>query len=561
MKLRATYRAPDARRYRAPGGAWDVPVLDTVMRQRPQGTGDVLVDGDQRFDGEQLESLVAGLAGGLRTLGVRRGDVITWQMPNWWEALVLYRACWRCGAVAAPIHHQFGASEVEYMVDLLDPVVAFASPSLPLAARTGTIPVRPGPGSGRGGATGRSSASGSGGARTSGSTFEVLLQGTPVPSSFAGAHRADGAHNGNDGTRPNHPADLAVVIFTSGSTGRPKAVLHTHRGLAYKARSMVGIHGLTAADAVLMPSPLAHISGLLNAVLVPGAAAMRIVLMERWDPVRGLDLMDSERISYMIGPPTMFNGLMEHATFDPAKVASLRVVSSGMMGVTPSFIEAASAGLGAIVKRSYGSTEAPTVSTCTNDDPAERCRETDGRAVGDAAIGVADPTTGRWRPAGREGEVWIRGPELFAGYSDSGETAATMHRGWFRSGDLGVLDSDGWLTITGRIKELIIRGGENISSFEVERALELHPGIRQAVVVGRPDERVGERVVAFIVGAGDGGTPIDVAECQRWFAARGVARFKTPELVVQIDEVPLLAAGKPDRTALKERAATLGMPA
>jgi len=122
-----------------------------------------------------------------------------------------------------------------------------------------------------------------------------------------------------------------------------------------------------------------------------------------------------------------------------------------------------------------------------------------------------------------------------------------------------VFDEQGWLVITGRIKELIIRGGENISSSEVERALELHPGIRQAVVVGRPDDRLGERVVAFVVGAGAGGGVIDVAECRRWFAEHGVARFKTPELVVQLDEVPLLAAGKPDRSALKARAATLSM--
>ena len=138
-----------------------------------------------------------------------------------------------------------------------------------------------------------------------------------------------------------------------------------------------------------------------------------------------------------------------------------------------------------------------------------------------------------------------------------------------------MLDDQGWLAITGRIKELIIRGGENISSSEVERALELHPGIKQAVVVGRPDERLGERVVAFVVAAGGTGSPggtgsaggsggsgsdvIDVAECRRWFAEHGVARFKTPELVVQLDEVPLLAAGKPDRTALKARAATLSM--
>jgi acyl-CoA synthetase (AMP-forming)/AMP-acid ligase II len=144
-----------------------------------------------------------------------------------------------------------------------------------------------------------------------------------------------------------------------------------------------------------------------------------------------------------------------------------------------------------------------------------------------------------------------------------------MRRGWFRSGDLGVLDEQGWLAITGRIKELIIRGGENISSSEVERALELHPGIRQAVVVGRPDDRLGERVVAFVVRAGAGADAgagagadddvIDVAECRRWFAEHGVARFKTPELVVQLDEVPLLAAGKPDRSALKARAAALSV--
>jgi acyl-CoA synthetase (AMP-forming)/AMP-acid ligase II len=520
MKLRATYRAPDARRYRLPGGAWDVPVLDSVMRQRPPGTGDVLVDGERRFDGEHIEKLVAGLAGGLRRMGVRRGDVVTWQMPNWWEALVLYRACWRCGAVAAPLHHQFGAAEVDYMLQLLEPALAFSSPVLPLAARDGTIGVRNG-----------------------GSRFDELLAASPV----------------RPATNPNHPADLAVVIFTSGSTGRPKAVLHTHRGLAYKAQKMMTVHGLSSADAVLMPAPLAHISGLLNAVLVPGAAAMRTVLMERWDVERGLSLIEKERISYMIGPPTMFTLLMEDTRFAPEKVASLRVISSGMMGVSPAFIAAAREGLGAIVKRSYGSTEAPTVSTCTNDDPPERCQDTDGRAVGDVVIRITDPLTGRARRAGQEGEVWIRGPELFAGYSDAAETAASMHRGWFRSGDLGVLDEQGWLAITGRIKELIIRGGENISSSEVERALEMHPGIRQAVVVGRPDDRLGERVVAFVVGARAGADVIDVAECRRWFAEHGVARFKTPELVVQLDEVPLLAAGKPDRSALKARAATMSM--
>lgn len=229
------------------------------------------------------------------------------------------------------------------------------------------------------------------------------------------------------------------------------------------------------------------------------------------------------------------------------------MVSSGMMGVSPEFIEAAGEELGAIVKRAYGSTEAPTVSTCTNEDPPERRRETDGRAVGQAELRVVDPVSGRRRPPGEPGEVWIRGPELFAGYADPTDTAAAVHRGWFRSGDLGVMDPDGWLTITGRLRELIIRGGENISSAEVERALELHPEVAQAVVVGAPDARLGERVAAFVVVR----SPIDVAECRRWFAELGVARFKTPELVVEVDELPLLAAGKPDRSALRARAASL----
>jgi acyl-CoA synthetase (AMP-forming)/AMP-acid ligase II len=520
MSLRATYRAPGAARYRAPGGAWDVPTLDAVLSATPVRTGPAVVDGDRRIGPAELERTVAGLAGGLRRLGVRRGDVVAWQLPNWWEALALSRACWRCGAVAAPVHHQVGWAEVDQMVAVLEPAVCLSSPSLPLSGHGGRL------------------ASGALAVRGPGDRLGELATGDPVHAS------------------PNRPSDLAAVIFTSGSTSRPKAVLHTHRGLAHKALTMTRVHGLGTEDAVLMPAPLAHVSGLLNAVLVPGAAGMKAVLMERWDVERGLALVESERISFMVGPPALFAGLIELPGFERRKVASMRVVSSGMMGVSPEFIEAAEEALGAIVKRSYGSTEAPTVSTCTNFDPPERRRQTDGRAVGDAELRIVDPVSGGRRRPGEPGELWIRGPELFAGYGAAADTAAAVHRGWFRSGDMAVMDDEGWLSITGRLKELIIRGGENISSAEVERALELHPEVAQAVVVGTPDTRLGERVAAFMVVR----SPVDVAECRRWFAELGVARFKTPELVVQVDELPLLAAGKPDRSALRARAATLEVP-
>ncbi len=314
---------------------------------------------------------------------------------------------------------------------------------------------------------------------------------------------------------------------------------------------MVRAHGLTADDVALMPSPLAHVSGLLNSVLVPGTAGMNVVLMEKWDPERGVALAGEHGVSFMIGPPTLFLGMMEVPGYE-ARVERLRVVSCGSTGVTPEFVDMATKGLGARVKRTYGSTEAPTVTTSTWQDPPERARDTDGHSVGDAEIKVVDPTGRRVRP-GRRGEVLVRGPELFVGYAEESDTEAAVRRGWFATGDLGTLDDQGWLTIVGRLKELIIRGGENIASAEVERLLEQHPDVRQAVVVGCPDRRLGERVAAFVIGA----PKIDVEECGRWFASLGVAKFKTPEVVVHVDELPLLGVGKPDRALLRERAADL----
>jgi cyclohexanecarboxylate-CoA ligase len=513
VKLRTTYRQPGARRYLEPGGGWDVPTLDALLSlPRPPGAPAV-VDGEVSLDAGALERLVGSVAGGLAGLGVGRGDVVAWQLPNWWEALVLFRACWRLGAVAGPIHHQVGAAEVGAMVSDLGPRVSLSAAGMPLADLVDAVGVRSGD-----------------------RRFDQLVA---APAAPPGGGRG---------------SDVAVVLFTSGSTGQPKAVLHTHRGLAYKARSMVAAHGLTAHDVALMPSPLAHVSGLLNAVLVPGAAAMGVVLMEKWDPQRGVVLAGEHRVSFMIGPPTLFVGMMDVAGYR-SSVECLRLVSCGAMGVTPEFIDAAREGLGALVKRTYGSTEAPTVTTSSWQDSAEKARDTDGHSVGDAEIRVVEPGTGRSLRAGARGEVLVRGPELFVGYGDDAQTREAVRRGWFATGDLGTLDADGWLTIVGRLKELIIRGGENIASAEVERVLELHPDVRQAVVVGCPDRRLGERVAAFVVGS----DRVDVDECRRWFAAQGVARFKTPEVVVHLDEIPLLGVGKPNRPVLRERAAALAV--
>jgi cyclohexanecarboxylate-CoA ligase len=462
-------------------------VLTDAARRAP---GDLVVDPSValRLDGTALEDRVARVARGLRARGVRRRDVVAWQAPNWHEVVVLYRACWRLGAVAAPIHHQAGTADVEQMLAAVEPKLFLERDGLREEVR-------------------------------------ALADHAPHP----GAHA--------------RPSDLAAALFTSGSSGSPKAALHTHRGLAYKARVMIAAHGLTTADAILMPAPLAHVSGLLNAVQVSGAAGMKAVLMDRWEPELALELIERERITFMIGPPTFFVALMGAPGFSPERVATLRLVSSGGAGVTPAFVEEASSLLDCRVKRTYGSTEAPTVTTSTATDSVERSRETDGHPTGAVELRVSDA-----------GELWLRGPELFVGYSDAELTRASVSRGWFRTGDLATVDADGWLTIVGRIKDIIIRGGENIAAAEVERILEAHPDVRHAVAVGYPDDRLGERVCAFVVAS----RPFDLDACRRWFEARGVARFKTPERVVQLDELPVLAAGKPDRAGLQRRASGVG---
>ena len=286
-----------------------------------------------------------------------------------------------------------------------------------------------------------------------------------------------------------------------------------------------------------MPSPLAHVAGLLHGVLIPGAAGMKTVLMPRWDPGAALSLIERESVTYMVGPPTLFTTLMDCDGFDTARTATLRMISCGGAGVTPAFCRRAAATLGVVVKRSYGSTEAPTIATSRFDDPTDRMILTDGRAFGEARLRVAD-----------DGELWVSGPELARGYLDPAETRTAFVDGWFRTGDLATVE-DGWVTVTGRLGDRIIRSGENISATEVEQHLEAHPAVLAAAAVAEPDDRLGERVAAFVV-APEG---FDLTSCREWFARRGAARFITRERIEVVKELPVLASGKVDRMKLQAR--------
>jgi len=450
--LEPTFSSPKADEYRRAGGEWDLPSLDRLVT---------------RVATAPLAEAVARVAGGLRARGVRAGDAVAWQSANRDEVGVLYRACWRLGAVAAPVHHQMGAADVAGVLAAVRPALVVDD-------------------------------------------LDALPAGEPV-------------------TEPwDDPRRLAAVLFTSGSSGAPKGVLHSQATLAYKATQMRTAHDLGPDDCVLMPAPAAHISGLLNGVTLPGVVPFRTVFMARWDPEEALTLIEREHVTFMVGPPTFFVSMMQSEGFAAARVASLRLISSGGAGVGRAFVAEAERAFDARVKRTYGSTEAPTIIT-------------DGETIGAVEVRVDE-----------HGELLVRGPEVCVGYLEHAETAAAFTPdGWFRTGDLASIDGAGRVEIVGRLKDVVIRGGENISTAEVEQILEAHPDVRHAVALGEADPLMGERLVAFVEGA----PSFDLDACRAWFARRGVARFKTPERVVVVDALPLLPTGKPDRAALRDRVA------
>ena len=467
--------------------------LDKLLSGAP-ARDDLVVDDDGRYSTEQVESRVRAVAAALSARSVVSGDRVAFRLPVGVDAVVAYRACWRIGAAALALHPAAGTHQLGEALAQARPVVTVAGPDFPPLG--GVHPL-------------------------------ALDDLTAAAAAAPGGPRSESTTADTD----------AVIMFTSGSTGAPRGVIHTHGSLAYKIVQLTEAHGLTPDDCALVPSPLAHVAGLLHGVLMPGAAGMKTVLMPRWDPEAALGLIEREAVTYMVGPPTLFVTLMDSDAFDPARTASLRMISCGGAGVTPAFCERAATTLGAVVKRSYGSTEAPTIATARFDDPPAKMVHTDGRAFGDARLRVE-----------ADGELWVSGPELARGYLDQADSRAAFIDGWFRTGDLATLD-DGWVTVTGRLGDRIIRSGENISATEVEQHLEAHPAVLAAAAVAEPDERLGERVAAFVV-APDG---FDLAACREWFARRGAARFITPERIEVVEELPVLASGKVDRMKLHAR--------
>lgn len=465
-------------------------------------------------------------AAGLRRLGVRPGDVVAVQVPNRLELVVSYFGAWLAGAVVLPITHIYDSAEVG--VILRDAgakvlVLPDAWRSIDFAERVARLDAGP--------------------------TLEhvVMIGERTAPEAIAWTSLLEAVEEvpPPEGV---HADDVCAVIYTSGTTGAPKGVQHTHNTLLHELRKGDLMNEAGPDDTRLIPWPSGHVAGLLAACsgIVGGTDTVH---MDRWQEHRAVELIEMFRCTITSGTPLHVAALLRAAEEDGRDIASLRFVQIGAANVPPALVARADAA-GIVVARAYGSTEHPRCATSPLDASARRRSLTDGLVRFGDEVRIVDEHL-RPLPVGAEGEVLTRGPSQFVGYRDPAyDASAFAPGGWFRTGDVGRLDEDGHLTITDRIKDIIIRGGENIASKEVEDILATHPRVRHAAVVAEPDPRYGERVAAFVVL--DSGT-LDVEEVRELFARHRVAPQKAPERIEVVPELPRAPSGKVRKFELRDR--------
>ncbi len=498
-------------RWRAQGAWTDETLLDRLATA--DGEHLALVDGDVRVTIDELRRAVDRGAARLWSLGVRPGDVVAWQLPNWWEAVVLGWAIWRCGAIASPITPSLRAHEVGFILRQT-------------GARVVAIPHE-----------------------FRGTDYRALLH----DAGYDGAVIA--VRDGASASAPTAPAvavgvdDPAVVLWTSGTTADPKGVVHTHQTLRHEADSIAAAHAMRSAEALLLPMPVTHVAGLTYGLLLPVTSGITAVLMDTWDPGAALALVEDEAIAVMISTPVFMRTMIDHPSFATTDTKSLRLFSLGGAGVAPSMVREGAQAFGCWCKRTYGSTEYPTLTTGRLGDDPERDATTDGPLIGASELRIVDPETLADLAPGTAGELLVRGPEMFTGYLDAAlDTDAFVDGGWFRTGDLAVYDGE-YLTIVDRLKDIIIRGGENISAQEVEALLATHADVAEAACVAVPDPVMGERVCAFVIPRD--GAALDLDDLRAHLVDAGLARFKLPERLEVRTDLPRTASGKVQKAPLR----------
>jgi acyl-CoA synthetase (AMP-forming)/AMP-acid ligase II len=505
--------------YRRLGYVSDLTMSASVRRAARQwGSRTALVEAGQQLTYQELLELVERAAAWLTGAGLGPGDVVVWQTPNWWEAHVLGLAVWHMGAVSSPIAPFYREHELRQVVEDVRPAAVVAAESF------------------RGFAHAEAFDDLLDEVNLSGIP-KVVLRGyrsgwTPFSDVVSHGRRQESAAVGAD--------EPCLVLFTSGTTSRAKAAVHSSRTLLAETRQLADAWGLCWEDVAYMAAPLQHITGVLNAMTIPLLVGACAVLAERWDPEQAVADMARHRVTYSAGATVFLQELTEAAR-DARIRLPLRMFACGGASVPRAVMER-SEEQGIPAARVYGMTELPTVTVMNRGYPFDLRAETDGAIAPGVEVRVVGDDAGPVR-SGSAGELLARGPERMLGYLDpDANRAALDDGGWFRTGDVGVVDDAGFVTITGRVKDVINRGGEKFSARDIEDLLVAHPAVRQAAVVAGPDARFGEVPVAFVVL--DGAARASVGDLSGHLRATGLARQKTPVAWHFVDCLPMTPSGK-----------------
>jgi cyclohexanecarboxylate-CoA ligase len=470
---------------------------------------------------------VLGLAGTLQELGVGRGDIVSFQLPNRVEAAVVYVATVVIGAICNPIVPIYREREVGFILRQARPKVVVI------------------PGTYRGVDYGEMYARASKAACHYPTVVAVDGNGTGIDFRNASANQPGRRLEDRSGT------DEAVLLYTSGTTSDPKGVLHSHQTLRYECRSIIELSGLLGSDIVFMASPVTHVTGLLYGLQMPAMLGASCILQETWNAGEAYRLIRELGCTFTVGATPFLHGLIATQSETDVGLDALRCFICGGADVPPELVIRARSQLNVEVMRAYGLTELPTVTCCSLNDRPEKRAGTDGRPLPGTRVRVRDDQ-GIVRESGN-GELEASAPEMFLGYLDATlNESAFSDDGWFRTGDLASIDSDGYVTILGRIKDVIVRGGENISAKEVEDILFEHPNVSEIAVVGYPDPVMGQRMCAFVVPVV--GSRPSRRDLMEFLDERGVARQKAPERVEILYALPKTPSGKVQKTKLRDLA-------
>lgn len=487
----------------------------------------------QRFTYRELARMANRIAVGLTRLGVGKNDIVACQLPNWWQFTLVYLACSRIGAVMNPLMHIFRERELSFMLQhgeakvMITPktfrgfdfekMVTDLQPSLPHLKHVVAV-----------GGQGANS-------------FEALLSGPEWED-------APDAQNILTRHRPG-PDDVTQLIYTSGTTGEPKGVMHSANTVMANIIPYAQRLRLGAEDVVLMASPMAHQTGFMYGLMMPILLQASVVLQDIWEPKKAIELIRTEGVTFTMASTPFLTDLAKTVAETGHGVPTLRIFLCAGAPIPGPLVEQARSALGAKIVSAWGMTENGAVTLTKLDDADERSFSTDGCPLPGVEVKVTDGDD-KPLPVGETGKLMLRACSNFGGYLKRPRLNGTDADDWFDTGDLARIDAQGYIRITGRSKDVIIRGGENIPVVEIESLLYRHPAVAMAAIVAYPDERLGERACAVVVPKP--GQTINLPEVVEYLKAQKVALQYIPERLVVMDAMPATPSGKIQKFKLRE---------